>query len=104
MSFNADFNLNALKDTHDYSCFLARLDEYRHLMTYSPGARPDLAAEAVGVRQDEQDRARRGRGRRRCRRRHVPGLSLLRRNKPRGRSRRGAQHQAAAHLDFPVPI
>jgi hypothetical protein len=39
MSSSADFNLNALKDTYDYSCFLARLDEYRHSMTYAPGAR-----------------------------------------------------------------
>jgi hypothetical protein len=35
---SANFNLNALKDAYDYSCFLARLDEYRHVMTYSPGA------------------------------------------------------------------
>jgi hypothetical protein len=32
------FNASALKDTHDHSCFLARFDEHRHLMTYSPGA------------------------------------------------------------------
>ena len=43
-----DFNLNVLKDTCDYSCFLARLDEYRHLMTYSPGARR-LCPRAVHV-------------------------------------------------------
>ena len=39
MSLSDDFNINALKDTYDYSCFLARLDEYRHLMTYLPSAR-----------------------------------------------------------------
>jgi hypothetical protein len=39
MSLRADSNLNALKDTYEHcSCFLARLDKYRHLMTYSPGA------------------------------------------------------------------
>ena len=32
-SFSADFNLNALKYTYDYSYFLARFNEYRHLMT-----------------------------------------------------------------------
>ena len=43
MSSSADFNLNTLKDTmsYDYSCFLARLDEYRQLMTHAPWA--DLA-------------------------------------------------------------
>ena len=30
---SADFNLNALKDTYDYSCFLARSTKYQHLMT-----------------------------------------------------------------------
>ena len=39
MSLSDNFNLSALKDTYNYSCFLARLDEYRHLMTYSPSAR-----------------------------------------------------------------
>jgi hypothetical protein len=37
MSLSADFHLNTLKDTYEYSCFLARLDEYRHLMTESLG-------------------------------------------------------------------
>ena len=31
--------LNALKVTHDHSCYRAREDEYQHLMTDSPGAR-----------------------------------------------------------------
>ena len=31
--------LNVLKDTYDYSCCLARSDEYNHLMTDSPWAR-----------------------------------------------------------------
>jgi hypothetical protein len=30
--YDADLNLNALKDTYDYSRFLARLDEYRHFL------------------------------------------------------------------------
>ena len=29
-SLRSDFNLNALKDTYDCSCSLARLDEYRN--------------------------------------------------------------------------
>jgi hypothetical protein len=29
-SLSAHFNLNALKDTYDHSCFLALLDEYQH--------------------------------------------------------------------------
>jgi hypothetical protein len=40
MSLSADFNLDAPKDTYDYSWFLARLDEDRHSMTCSPGAIP----------------------------------------------------------------
>ena len=32
-SLSADFNLNALKDTYDHGCFLARLDKYWRLMT-----------------------------------------------------------------------
>ena len=32
-SLSADFNPNALKDTYEYSCFLARSNEYQHLMT-----------------------------------------------------------------------
>ena len=39
MSLSDDFNLSALKDTYDYSCFRARSDEYRRLMTDSPAAR-----------------------------------------------------------------
>ena len=31
-------SLNVLKDTYDYSCYLAHSDEYRHLMTDSPTA------------------------------------------------------------------
>jgi hypothetical protein len=38
-SLSADFNLNALNDTHDHSCFLARLGDYWHLMTQWPPAR-----------------------------------------------------------------
>jgi hypothetical protein len=30
---------NALKDTYDYSCFLARWNEYHRVMTYPPTAR-----------------------------------------------------------------
>jgi hypothetical protein len=38
MSLSDDFNIHALKDTHDYSCFLARLDEHLHSITYTrPG-------------------------------------------------------------------
>jgi hypothetical protein len=33
MSLSDDFKLNALKDTYDDSCFLARLDEYRMNIT-----------------------------------------------------------------------
>ena len=44
MSISTDFNLNALKDTYDYSGFLARLDEYRHFMTDSPSARHEPRA------------------------------------------------------------
>jgi hypothetical protein len=45
MSLSADFNLNTIKDTYDHSCFLARLDEYRHVLTDPPGAKQ--AAPAV---------------------------------------------------------
>ena len=38
MLLSDDFNLDALKDTYDYSCFRARSHENRHLMTYSPSA------------------------------------------------------------------
>jgi hypothetical protein len=38
MSLSANFNLNALKDTYDESCFLARLDKTLHLMTQWPPA------------------------------------------------------------------
>jgi hypothetical protein len=38
-SLSADFNPNALKDTYDHSCFLARSNKYRHLMTLTPSAR-----------------------------------------------------------------
>jgi hypothetical protein len=47
-SLSADFNLNAIKHTYDYSCFLELLDEYQHLMTLtstpSTGPSPPAAA------------------------------------------------------------
>ena len=30
MSLRDNFNINALRDTYDYSCLLARLDKYLH--------------------------------------------------------------------------
>jgi hypothetical protein len=30
----ADFNLSALKNTYDYSCFLARSNRHQHSMTF----------------------------------------------------------------------
>jgi hypothetical protein len=38
-SLSAAFHTNALKYTYDYSCFLARLDENRHLMAEPPTPR-----------------------------------------------------------------
>ena len=40
----SNFNLNALRDTYDYSCFLARSTKYQHLMTVTsaPIAEPLL--------------------------------------------------------------
>jgi hypothetical protein len=57
MSLSDDFNINAHKDAYDYSCLLARLDEYRHVMTYSPSASgagqeelvDDLVDDNIGV-------------------------------------------------------
>jgi hypothetical protein len=35
---SAGFNPNALEDPYDYSCSLARLNRYQHLMTFSANA------------------------------------------------------------------
>ena len=43
-------SLNVLKATYDHSCYLARSDEYQHLMTDSPAARPCPTRMACGPR------------------------------------------------------
>ena len=58
MSSRAAFDLSALKDAYDYSCFLARLDEYRHLMAYT---RPGLGGRH-GAHGRVQARSAAGRG------------------------------------------
>ena len=47
LSLSVDCNLNALKDTYYYSCFLARLYEYRHSMEDSPAAPASPPSAAV---------------------------------------------------------
>jgi hypothetical protein len=55
---STDFDLNALKDTYDYSCFLARSYGYHHLMTSTSTPRREVkAADGPGPR-----KARLGRG------------------------------------------
>jgi hypothetical protein len=49
-SLSADFDLNALKDPYDYSCFLARSNECHHLMTSTstPRSNPARGIELAG--------------------------------------------------------
>jgi hypothetical protein len=45
-SLSADFHINALKDTYEHSCFLARSNEYQRLMTLTstPSLQPSQTA------------------------------------------------------------